>query len=411
MKNLLILTAILITPPAFAFDAGGIVQNVVSQNNSQIVQQQAAATNRTAVGGWGVADPIVASTLPAESGGRKVAATGAGPATYGQPPRPLPAGAKPGNPSEYGNPDGIVSSSDTATDTTTETEVEKGLPSGTYTFHVTGNYGTLSLNVNGGSISGQDNFPDWRAADGQTGIKCGISGSTSITGKGTGTIQFSRVAWSGLTQTYSGDYKIEKGWLKLSGRWFWGGQDQGPWEAFMKLPVAAKPTPPAQKTISLALAIDADFQNEADCKDTIQTALRVTSRLIPAGSAKPVTDGNAYCKTLFPTANSPAVKVTMASQFVVTSIEECTTRLNTAKGYSVSAKQVVEDKLEEIGDVRELCEAKFLAAGDGELQEVMEKTAASADESKTNGTADLHETGNAQVVKIDVNTEREPASK
>lgn len=195
------------------------------------------------------------------------------------------------------------------------------------------------------------------------------------------------------------DFKDGTGW-----RCVWGDENNNFKNVACAVPAAAVAAAQAdktakkseeKKTVTLNLAIDAEFENQANCVDTVQSALRVTSLLIPAGASVPVKNANSYCKGLFPTENSPAVKVTMASQFTVSSLEECSTRLNTAKGYAVSVKQAVGDLLEEVEDGRKLCEQAFLAPGQ------------SGDLSKYASSVNLEGDTGSQKVSID---NRAPAS-
>lgn len=321
MKSFLALAVIFCAAPAFGFDAGGIVQNVVSQNNAIILQQQQAAA-------------AAAQQKPVASGTTGTTST-----------------SRPSSGSRTKMcPDGVyVGINEACPDPTKPVSLHEnnlGIPA----------FGSASIVSQG------------EAALKAAGILRGVAGAACLCAPG-----FTMIGMDRFRPVY--DYKeIGIG----DGKWCY--KELGA-ESFNVAPcLVPQPEEKAEeekkkeeqprKTISFTLdiALDTKFENEAACLDTMERALRVANKLIPAGAKGPVSDRVAYCKSLFPAASSPAVDVTMASQITVTSLEECVTRLNTAKGYSVNMKYVADNALKEVDDVVGLCQDKFLLATQGGAQ-------------------------------------------
>jgi hypothetical protein len=102
------------------------------------------------------------------------------------------------------------------------------LIAGTFNFRAGGNIGTITLNRNGNNITGTDTFPHWN----NIGLTCSDSGTVTVTSDNGGTIQFTRTAWSGLSQVMTGTWTTtDFVHVTMQGRWSWLGVDGGAWDA------------------------------------------------------------------------------------------------------------------------------------------------------------------------------------
>jgi hypothetical protein len=133
-------------------------------------------------------------------------------------------------------------------------------------------------------------------------------------------------------------------------------------------PAAAKPDDESKSvlpplTFKLELSLDAEFKSQGACMDRVGRAIKLSDLLIPAGSAKATTESTGYCKTLFPEANSPALKITMASFLTVHTFEECVVKVSTAKKVADKVSQWIFNHLEEVEDVKEYCLYRYKTAG------------------------------------------------